>query len=114
MMSLTTQNFNSLTEAVSTIHSLRSRASRGENVDKEMGQALDVVGQCACWTADDAISLLHLSRMILDHVIHRNAGNPANVDAVLAAQSWMYLDRGITHLEALVQQAQVQNGATVN
>lgn len=107
-------NINSVVDAISIIHSLRLRASRGENVDMEMSRALFAIQQSSCVGADDAIALLNISRMILDHIIWRNEGSPDNPDAVLAAHAWTYLDRAITHLETLLRQAELQNGATIN
>lgn len=114
MMSPEIQNFNSLVTSVTAIHALRLRASRGENVEPEMARALTSVHEVECLGPHDAVSLLHLSRMVLDHVIHRNEGNPDNPDAVLAAHSWIYLDRAISHLEGLLRQADLQSGASIN
>jgi hypothetical protein len=114
MMSPAAANFNSLTESVTVIHALRLRASRGENVNSELSNVLSSIHEAECAGPDDAVSLLQLSRMVLDHILHRNEGNGDNPDAVLAAHSWMYLSRAITHLEELLRQADLQNGATIN
>lgn len=113
-MSLTTPNFNSLADAVTAIHALRRRAVQGENVTTEMSDALTVVNGVPCFSGEDALALLEVVRMLLDDIVCRNAGNAENKDAVLAAHSWLYLDKAISHLELLRSQYERQAGAAIN
>ncbi len=113
-MSPTITDFNSLAETVSTIHTLRLKAARGEDVRPEMAYALFAINETPCLTVEDAMGLLNVTRMILDHLLMAYKDKADDPYATLVAGSWEFLDRAIKHFESILRSAAIQNGITIN
>lgn len=113
-MSPTITDFNSLAETVSAIHTLRLKALRGADVRPEMAYALAAINEAPCLSVDDAMGLLNITRMLLDHLVLAYKERGDDPDATLVAGSWTFLDRAIRHFEAVLRNAAIENGVTLN
>lgn len=113
-MTAQTLNFNSLSEAMHSVHQLRWRAFRGEDVHEEMEKALLAVDAHPSTNLEDIISLLYLAEYAIDPMIHRLDEECITADGINLAKCWLRIDRAIQDLERVAMEIHVSQGAQLN
>lgn len=113
-MTAQTPNFNCLGEAMNAVHQLRLRAFKGEEVQDEMGQALQAIDSHPSANLEDTISLLYLAQYAIDPMVHRLDPDNVTADGINIAKAWLRIDRALQDLERLAKEIHVSNGSQVN